>query len=184
LSAFFIGLIIAIIIGVVVGIAVGGSKKLEAAIKPYVFALNSLPLVAIIPLMIIWFGIGAFSKTVVVFLVAVIPIIISVSDGVKTVDQNLVKMAESFGASKIKVIFFHSLPNIISGIRIAVGRALVGLLAAEFFGFGKGIGYLISLYGSTFEVNKMMALVLLVIAFNILMIALINITEKKLVHWT
>ena len=187
-QAFVIGLILAILIGVTGGLAVGLKDNLYNFISPYLFALHSTPKIALMPLIIIWFGIGFKAKITLIFLMSVIPIIVSTVDSAKTIDSSLIKMAHSFKASNsfvIKtIIFYGSLPYIISGIRIAVGRAFIGLVVAEFFGLGIGLGYLISFYGATFQTNRLMAIIVLIVIFNFLIVnVIIYFIEKKVIKW-
>ena len=187
-EALFISLFLSIIFGVIAGLIIGSNKKLEQIILPFIFASNSLPVVVLIPLIIIWLGLGTNAKVVVIFLMAVIPILVNTMDAAKSIDSSVTKMAQSFKASKLfilkNIVFFHSLPFILSGIRVAAGRAIIALFVAELFGLGEGIGYLISYYGATFQTNKLMAVALLILLLNFLIVnVIINFTEKRIVKW-
>lgn len=183
LSAFFVGFIWAIAFGVVGGIIIGTNNRVYHFFKPYIFAANTVPPIVLLPLIIIWFGIGSVGKTIIVFFMAVTPILLNTSDAARNVDRSLLEMAKSFGAKQLFILknitFFHSLPYIFSAIRVSTGRAIVGVIIAEFFGFGQGIGYLISFYSSSFRIDRAMALVFMVIIFNSVIVSLINLAEKR-----
>ena len=187
LKTFILGFSLALVFGVIVGLFLGAYSNAYQIVKPYLFALNSLPTMVILPLIIIWFGIGLKAKTIVVFMMSVVPILVNTIDGVRSVSEPLIKMAQSFKAKKIfiirNIIFQSTLPYIFSGARVALGRAVLAVVIAEYLGLGNGIGYLLSYYGATFQVNKVMALVFLIILFNLGILRILNIGESKLVYW-
>ncbi|NTU69483.1 ABC transporter permease [bacterium] len=186
-ESFFFGFFLAIVIGVPLGLLLGIRKKAAQIAAPFIFTFNTIPYIAILPLFIIWFGIGTLAKTVMVFLMASAPIIIYTFDSTKTVDKGLIMMAKSFGKTEISnlknIIFYHSLPYIFSGIRVAVGRGLIAVIVAEIYGLGKGIGYYVSYYGSTLQTDRLMALVIVVLFTNFLLIWFINKVKKSIVFW-
>ena len=108
--------------------------------------MNATPRVALLPLVIIWLGIGILSKVGIIFLGAVFPMLINARDGVKTTPLNLINAARSFGASEWQVfksvVFPSTLPFLLTGLRIAVGRALVGVLVGELYAATAGIGFM------------------------------------------
>lgn len=187
LTAFSLGFFPAVILAVAAGLVIGYYKKIFAAFKPHVFVLSSLPMAALAPLFIIWFGIGLAAKAAIVFLMALPPVLVNTIDGTKNADKELIKMAKSFGAGDLtvlkNVIFFSALPFIFSGSRLAVGRAVIGLVISEVFGYGKGLGFLVSFYGSTFQVGRLMFVIMLLLGFNMAMISLINLIKKLTVRW-
>lgn len=187
LTTFMTGFFYAIIVGVFGGLLIGANKYVYKFLKPYIFAINSVPPIVLMPLIIVWFGIGLTAKSTVVFLMAVVPIMVSSIDASRTVDYSLVEMAKSFKANNFFILksitFFHTLPYIFSAIRVAVGRALIGVIVSEYFGFGVGIGYLISYNSSNFRIDRAMALILMVIIFNIVLVEIINVFEKNTIKW-
>lgn len=184
LVALFVGLTLGLSFGVFIGVLLGYYPKIKEYLWPYVFFLNALPLVAIFPLIIIWFGIGIASKIGIIFIMTFVPIVISTMDGIESMPQTLRTMAMSFGASNMLIIraiaLPHALPHIFSGLRIAVGRGIVGLVIAEVFGYGKGIGYLVSFYGANFQITRLMAVVVVLLAISLLLTSAIGIIEKKI----
>lgn len=179
------GLLMALAVGVPGGVLLSGSKKLFYSTRPFIFALNSLPMVALLPLVVIWFGLGFVSKAVVVFIMSFLPVIISAYEGGRNTDPELLRMARSFGAGRFAilyhVIFRGALPYIFSGVKIASGRAIIGLVVAEMFGYGKGLGYLLSFYGSTGAIAGLMMVCLILLLFNLSLLSAINYFEKKLI---
>lgn len=186
-AAFLPGFLLAIIFGVVLGLLAGINKNLGKTANSYILGFDSIPKIAFLPLIIIWFGFNFKAEIFIIFLMAIVPILINTIEGVKSTDKSLIKMAQSFGAKDKfilkSIVFFSSLPFIISGIKIAVGRSLVGLIISEFFGLSKGIGYLISFYGATFHINKMLAVISLIVMFSFFSLKVINKLEIKLLKW-
>ena len=127
--------------------------------------MNATPRVALLPLVIIWLGIGILSKVGIIFLGAVFPMLINARDGVKTTSLNLINAARSFGASEWQVfksvVFPSTLPFVLTGLRIAVGRALVGVLVGELYAATAGIGFMITVAGATFQTDKVFVGVLI-----------------------
>lgn len=183
LQALFFGFGLSILVGVFGGLMLGTSEKLYKIFSPYVFGLNAIPKVAIMPLIIIWFGIALEAKIVVIFIMAVVPIMVATMDSARSVDPSFVGMAKSFGAPKSfitrNITIFYSLPAIFSGIRIAIGRAIVGMVVAEFLGLGRGLGYLVSYYGATLQTNKMMAVLIVILVINFTLLALVDMIKNN-----
>lgn len=187
LAALFCGFLLAIFIGVPSGIFIGFNKKIYEYLQFHLHALNALPIVALVPIIVLGFGIGLASKIAVVFLMALTPILFNVSDGAKNVNRSFVLMAKSFGvrgAQILKFIVFpDSLPFIFSGVRVAVGRAIIGLIISEVFGYGKGIGYLVYYYGGSFQTGKFIFLIIILLILNILILQIIKIIQQKIMPW-
>ncbi|KKU54999.1 MAG: Binding-protein-dependent transport system inner membrane component [Candidatus Moranbacteria bacterium GW2011_GWE1_49_15] len=186
-ETLLLGFLLAVVVGVLGGLLIGSDERLYALFRPYVLFLNSLPKIAIVPLIIIWFGIGFSSKVVIVFLMSLIPILMNSIEGSRNVNGELVRMARSFKFRKreimAKVVFFNAIPFVFAGMRMAAGKAVIGLVIAEVFGYGKGMGYLLSFYGTNFQTSRLMFLVLVFAALNLSLIRVIGILEKKVVKW-
>jgi len=184
---FFLGFSVAILFGVTLGLLTGTNRTLYNIVSPYIFAIHSTPIIALFPLIIIWFGVGIEAKVVIIFLMTVVPILANTIDSARSMDASLIKMAKSFEAGKLfvlkTIIFQASVPYILSGIRVATGRAIIALIISEFYGYGKGVGYLVSFYGQTFQTDKLMSLVLLLILFSFSILKAINIAEQRLLKW-
>jgi ABC-type nitrate/sulfonate/bicarbonate transport system permease component len=187
IESLLAGLFLAVFFGVVAGLLISSDKILYKLFSPYVYALNSLPTIAIIPLIIIWLGIGIYAKIGIVFLMALKPILINTIDGVRNIDIRLIGMAKSFGAEKLfilkTIVFFSILGFVFSGIRISIGRSITGLVVGEAFGYGKGLGFLVSFYGMTFNTSRLMFVVLVLLAISIALSEFVFLAEKKLLKW-
>jgi NitT/TauT family transport system permease protein len=170
---FAVGYLAAILVGVPAGIALGSFRWLNAAVGPFVSAMYATPRIALMPLFIIWFGLGLTAKVVVVFLSAVFPLIVNMQVAVKTVDEDMVRVATSYGANHwrtfLTITLPASVPFLITGLRLASGRALLGVVAAEVFGGAAGIGYLIEYAGSTFQTDKVFVGVIVVASLGVIL---------------
>jgi NitT/TauT family transport system permease protein len=149
--------------------------------------MDATPRVALLPLVIIWLGIGILSKVGIIFLGAVFPMLINARDGVKTTPLHLINAARSFGASEWQVfrsvVFPSSLPFVITGLRIAVGRALVGVLVGELYAATAGIGFMITVAGATFQTDKVFVGVLIFAISGIILTEIINRIERRYDKW-
>ena len=162
---FFWGYGLSIIFAIPFGIAIGWYKKFAYICDPFVNAMNATPRVALLPLVIIWLGIGILSKVGIIFLGAVFPLLINTRDGVKTTPANLLTAARSFGASEWQifksVVLPSTVPFILTGLRLAVGRALIGVMVGELYAATAGIGFMITVAGATFQTDKVFVGVLI-----------------------
>ena len=181
------GMFFAILIGVPIGIAAGWSDRLGAIINPWLTALYVTPVVALVPVFILWFGIGISMKIFLVFLVAMFPIAINVVAGVRAAEHRFVRVAASFGASRARlfrtIILPGTTPFIFTGIRQASGRALVGVVVAELIASNQGIGFMISIAGSTFNTSRVMFGILLLAIFGVLVGNLLERLERRFDAW-
>jgi NitT/TauT family transport system permease protein len=174
-------------IGIFLGLVLGTSAGARTAISPWVSALYATPIVALSPLLILWFGLGLTSKIVVVFLVAVFPVMVNTQTGIESADEKLVETARAFGASQIqifaKILLPSALPFIVAGLRLGVGRALVGVVVAELFGARAGLGYLITVSSSVFDMGALFAAVVILAASGVISSYLLRLLEKRLAPW-
>jgi NitT/TauT family transport system permease protein len=155
---FVIGFGLAVIIGIPLGFLLGWNQRIYAMFDPFISALNATPRVAMLPLVILWLGIGVKSIVAVVFLGAVFPLLVNAITGVRNVDENLLLCAHSFGAKDRQILISlalpASIPFLIAGMRLAVGRALVGVVVGELVASRAGIGHMMSKAGATFQTDK------------------------------
>jgi ABC-type nitrate/sulfonate/bicarbonate transport system permease component len=186
-SELIYGMALAIVIGIVFGTMSGISQRVTDYTKIYVTALYATPLVAVAPLLILWLGIGAASKVAVVFLTAVFPILINTAAGVRSTDATYVEVAQSFGASRFqvigKVIMPSTFPYMLTGIRIAIGRGIVGVVVGELFGARAGLGYLIFTSGQTFDVPALFVGVIALAFFGVTLTFLAELIERRALRW-
>jgi ABC-type nitrate/sulfonate/bicarbonate transport system permease component len=178
---------LSVLVGVPFGIANGWYKKFAYICDPFVNAMNATPRVALLPLVIIWLGIGILSKVGIIFLGAVFPLIINTRDGVKTTPSNLLTAARSFGASEWQifrsVVIPSTVPFILTGLRLAIGRALIGVMVGELYAATAGIGFMITVAGATFQTDKVFVGVLIFAITGMLATEVVDRAEKKFDKW-
>jgi NitT/TauT family transport system permease protein len=163
---FVFGFALAIIIGIPFGILMGWYRPVEAVLDPFVNFFYATPRVALLPLMIIWLGIGINSKIAIVYLGAIFAILINTITGMKTLDESLLKAARSFGATDYQIFKTIALPGsvpyVLGGIRLGLGHALVGIIVGELYAATAGVGYLIAVAGNTFQTDKVLVGVVII----------------------
>src|SRR5690349_7874824 len=181
------GYLLSVIVGVPFGIAIGWYKKFAYICDPFVNAMNATPRVALLPLVIIWLGIGILSKVGIIFLGAVFPLIINTRDGLKTPPATLLTAARSFGASECQlfksVVVPSTVPFILTGLRLAIGRALIGVMVGELYAATAGIGFMITVAGATFQTDKVFVGVLIFALTGMLGMELLTRVEKRFDTW-
>jgi ABC-type nitrate/sulfonate/bicarbonate transport system permease component len=181
------GYLLSVIVGVPFGIATGWYKKMSYIFDPFINAMNATPRVALLPLVIIWLGIGILSKVGIIFLGAVFPILINSRDGVKTTPYNLLTAARSFGASEWQifrsVVLPSTLPFILTGLRLGVGRALIGVMVGELYAATAGIGFMITVAGATFQTDKVFVGVLVFAITGMISMELLTKLEGRFDKW-
>jgi NitT/TauT family transport system permease protein len=188
LQEFLQGFIPAILIGVAAGTAFGLSARLHHLFEPLIVMLNTSPIIAFVPVVVVWFGVGAESKAIMVFLAAVIPIVINTVAGIAEVHESWVRACRAFGAGRpqviAKAILPGALPAVMVGVRLSVGRAVVGLIAAEMYVSVRGIGRLIQVYSTSDRAAEIFVLVTVVSSFGFLMVTLLRRVETWLAPWS
>ncbi len=181
------GYALAAVVGIPFGILTGWYKRMSYIFDPFVNAMNATPRVALLPLVIIWLGIGIMSKVGIIFLGAVFSILINTRDGVKTTPANLLNAARSFGASEWMVfktvVVPSTIPFILTGLRLAVGRALVGVLVGELYAATAGIGFMITVAGATFQTDKVFVGVGIFALSGMIGMELLTKVEKRFDRW-
>jgi ABC-type nitrate/sulfonate/bicarbonate transport system permease component len=187
LSEFSLGMIIAIVLGILIGMVLGWYRTLDAMFEPFVTMFNAMPRVALLPLIILWLGIGIESKVAAVFLGAFFPIVISTMKGVRTVDENLLKCARSFCASDWQVFRTLVLPTcvpfIVAGLHIAVGRGLVGVVIGEMLASQGGVGHMIANASAMFQTDRVFVGVILLTGFGYFLTEILKQLEKIFDSW-
>lgn len=187
LTNLSIGLVIACVIGIPAGLMMGGNRYVETVLSPYVWAMASLPRIALVPLFILFMGFTVKMQITIIVLSAVFPIIINAWAGVKTTEKSLIAAAKVFGASRtsiyIHVILPYTLPFIISGVQQGIGRGLVGVVIAEIFGGSNGLGFLINRAADTFNSQLMYAVLLLLAIISLTLIKVTRMLEAYVAPW-
>jgi ABC-type nitrate/sulfonate/bicarbonate transport system permease component len=186
-TEFFWGYILSVVVAVPFGIAVGWYRKMSHIFDPFINAMNATPRVALLPLVIIWLGIGILSKVGIIFLGAVFPILINARDGVKTTPKTLLNAAKSFGASEWQifaaVVIPSTVPFILTGLRLGVGRGLVGVMVGELYAATAGIGFMITVAGATFQTDKVFVGVLIFAVTGMILTEVLNKAERRFDKW-
>jgi len=184
---FVYGFIAAVIVGVPIGIVMGWRVRVGYALDPLMTVLYASPLVALAPLVVVFFGVGVPAKALLIFALAIFPFIFNAYAGVRAVDRLLINVVRSLGGSEMdlymKVIVPSVLPYIVAGARIAIGRALVGVLVGEFFAASEGIGFAIARYGDLFALDKMFACILVVMIVAVIFTEGIRWAERTAFPW-
>jgi ABC-type nitrate/sulfonate/bicarbonate transport system permease component len=173
--------------GVFIGLAAGRSATVAALIGLPVSALYAVPAVALVPVIVLWFGFAVMTKAVVVFLFVVFPVLINTTRGAREVDPELEEVARSFCASErrmwLDLILPSALPFIVTGLRLAIGRALIGVIVAEYYTSLSGLGELISTNASNFQTARMFVPIVVIALLGVVFTALLELAERRLVRW-
>src|SRR6202162_5625294 len=184
---FVLGYGLAVVVGVPLGILMGWYSRLNAVLDPFVNALYATPRIALMPLIIIWFGIDLSAKIAIIFLSTVFPILVNTMTGVRTMERDFVRVARSFGASDGQlfktVALPSSVPLLLTGLRLGLGHALVGIVVGEMYGATHGLGFLIATAGARFQTDKVMVGIILIASAGVAMTQLLRRIEKRFERW-
>ena len=182
-----IGFGIAVVFGVVLCVAVGASALLYRALNPLLVGFNSIPKVAVVPILVLWFGIGTAPAIITAFLVAFFPISVNVAAGIATTEPELEDVLRSLGASKLDILYRvglpRSLPYFFASLKVAITLAFVGSVISETVAANEGIGYLMLTASSTFRVPLVFASLFVIAAMGILMYAVAAAFERRHTKW-
>lgn len=187
-KAFSGGLGLSILVALPLGVVIGRSQTLNAIFDPFITAVNATPRLVFLPIIMIWFGIGFWTVTLVVFIGAVFPLLINTYAGVRNADKLLINVVRSFGANEWEinklVVLPNSLPFIVAGLRLAIGRAILGIVVAEFFGgTTRGIGVIMVDAAGKFHVDIVFAGLVLFMVLSLIMTGLVKVIENRLSRW-
>lgn len=187
-TAFCVGLGASIVVGLPLGVVLGRSKTINAAFDPFITAFNATPRLIFLPIVLVWFGIGMWSVVLIVFLGAVFPLLINTYEGVKNADRLLINVVRSFGANEWEinklVVLPNSLPFIISGLRLAIGRAVLGIVVAEFFGGSThGVGVLMVNAAQQYKVDVVFAGLIVFMVISLIMTGAVRAIEARFSRW-
>jgi ABC-type nitrate/sulfonate/bicarbonate transport system permease component len=187
LDEFLVGFAVSAVVGIALGIAVATSDTVRDVVDPWISAVYATPTVALAPMFIFIFGIDSPSKMAVVFLLAVFPIVINTATGIRSTDQVYIEAARSFSANRwqifSKVLIPAALPFIVAGLRLGIGRGLVGVVVGEFIGARAGLGYMIFRSSQGFEIDAMWVGVFLLAGTGVLAVILLQKFEHHLAPW-
>jgi NitT/TauT family transport system permease protein len=179
--------ILAVVVGVFLGVVMGRFSIVDWATDIYISALYSMPMVAMVPLIVLWFGFKVPAKVIIVFLFMVFPILLNTYQGVKDVDRNLQEVARSFCSTEGQLwrhlIIPSAIPFIVVGVRLAIGRGLVGMIVAEFYTSVTGLGYMIVRYANAFETDKLFVPIVVVMVLGVGLMWLAKWVEGRIAPW-
>ncbi len=187
-AEFALGYVIASLIGIALGFAMASSEAAKKALQPWISGLYATPTIALAPLFILWLGIGIWSKVLVVIFLVLFPVTINTEAGLRTTSPRLIEMLRSFGATRTQIFFKLSLPSampfILAGLKLGIGRGLIGVVVAELFGSRAGLGRLISQSADAFNMPELFAGVVVLAVAGIVLTAGFTWFERALVPWT
>ncbi len=183
-----IGLSLAAVIGVIIGLVLARFWVLDVGLGVYITFLYSIPSVALVPLIVLWAGFDLTAKVIILFLFAFFPMVINTYQGVKNVDHKLIEVGRSFRCSErqlwINIVLPGALPFIVTGLRLAVGRGLIGMVLADLYTAISGIGYLIVRTASTYQVDKMFVPIVVLGLLGVTLTACVRFLEVRVAPWT
>ncbi len=175
-------------VGIPVAVAMARVRWLDWAFDLPINALYATPMVALVPLLVLWFGIYLKAKIIVVFLFAVFPILINTYQGVRECDKNMLEVARSFRSTEWRVwqdvLLPFALPYIAAGIRLAIGRGLVGMVVAEFYTTISGLGFMITRYANNFEMDKTFVPVIMLMVLGVSLTTGLKWVERRIAPWS
>lgn len=185
-KAFGLGLLIALI-GIPIGVVIGSVRRLDLALDPIINGLYSTPMVALTPLFVIVFGLGLPATAAVVALMAIFPLLILTIEGIKTIDESLLRATKSFGAGRLDIyrdVMFPSIvPFVVSGLRLAIGRGIIGVVIGEFIGAVAGVGYRIRADAGVFNTPRYLAGIVVLVAISVSLNVGLRMLERRLAPW-
>jgi NitT/TauT family transport system permease protein len=186
-SAFAIGLGLSVVAGLPLGVLIGRSRTLNAMLDPFITAFNATPRLVFLPLLMLWFGLGLEMKVVIVFIGALFPILINTYEGVRNADKTLINVVRSFGASEWDVarlvVVPNAMPYIIAGLRLAVGRAVLGVVVAEFFGSESGLGVMMVQAAGRYQVDVVFSGLIVFAGLSLALTWMVQLLENRLSLW-
>jgi NitT/TauT family transport system permease protein len=186
-SGFAVGLVLAIAVGLPLGVLIGRSRVLNAMLDPFITAFNATPRLVFLPLVMLWFGLGLWTKVIIVFIGALFPILINTYEGVRNADRTLINVVRSFGASEWDVarlvVVPNAMPYIIAGLRLAVGRAVLGVVVAEFFGSESGLGVMMVQAAGRYQVDVVFSGLIVFAALSLALTAMVQVLENRFSRW-
>lgn len=184
---FILGFLAAVIAGVALGVLIGWYKRLEMVLGPFLNALYATPRVAMVPLIIIWFGIDYKSKVFIVFISAFFPVLVNTIGGVKATDTDLLRAARAYCASDWQIfktiVVPGAVPFILTGVRQGVALGLIGVVVGEMFGGSEGIGFMVAYGGQTFATDTLFVGVLIIAFAGIILTWFAERLERRFSRW-
>lgn len=183
----FVGYFIGIFLGLLFGYMIEKLTILKKMMMPYIIFFQTAPKIALVPLFVIWFGLGLTSKLVLIVSMVFFPVMVATMDGIASVPKDMRNLMKILNANRFQVIFKmelpHSMPMIFSGLKIGMVQAIIGAIVAEWISGKVGLGYILIFASSTFDTTLLIAGIFFTIIVGILYYELVNILEKKVLYW-
>lgn len=184
---FVLGFALAMVTGIPLGIATGLSRPLGHFFDTYITIFWSTPSIALLPLLVVWFGLTLETKLALVFLSAFWPLVINTQVGIQNVDKSYQEVATAFGATRYEilrhVLFPAAIPYLVAGMRIAIGRAIIGVIVAELFTSVTGLGARMTYYSNFFQVANYFAALMMFVVFSVATTEAVRIVENRFSKW-
>ena len=182
------GFLIAVVVGLALGVLIGSSRLVYKGLYPVLIGFNSIPKVAVVPVLVIWFGVGTVPAVLAAFLVSFFPIVVNVATGLATIQPELTDVLRSLGARRLQILtkvgIPGSMPYFFASLKIAITLAFVGAVIAETIASNRGVGALIVAAGARFEVPLVFAGLIVIAVMGIAMYAVCARIERRLTFWT
>jgi NitT/TauT family transport system permease protein len=186
-TGFAVGLGLSIVVALPLGVLLGRSRTMNAMLDPFITAFNATPRLVFLPLVVLWLGLGLWSKVAIVFIGALFPLLINTYEGVRNADKVLINVVRSFGANEWAiarlVVLPNALPYIVAGLRLAIGRAILGVVVAEFFGSEDGLGVVMVRASGSYHVDVVFAGLIIFAALSLVMTGIVKLIEDRLSGW-
>lgn len=186
-QSFIWGYLGAVAVAVPLGLLIGWNRRAQFMVQPFIDIMNAVPRITFLPILVLWFGIGIWSKIAVVFLGAVIPITIATYSGVRSNEARFLRVARSFGASSFKmftsIILPGTVPFIFTGLKYGAGRALLGVVVGELYASTAGIGHMIAEAGNTLQTDVIFVGVLIFTIAGLVINAVLDRIERHFERW-
>jgi len=181
------GFALSILLGIPIAIALVSSRTLDRALMPWLILSQTFPKVALAPLIVVWFGLGILPKLLVTFLVAFFPIVISTVVGLRSVEREMIELAQSMRATRLQM-FWHfripmALPNIFAGLKVSVAFAVVGAVIAEWVGASAGLGYLLMRANGNLDTTLLFAVLIALMIIGVVLYYVVEIIERLSIPW-
>lgn len=187
IKEILLGFALSIPLGIGLAVAMVASRPVERAIYPLLVAAQTLPKVALAPLLLVWFGFGMTPKVIITFVIAFFPIVIETSIGLRSLPQEMLDLARSTGASQVQLFrrlrFPHALPNIFGGLKVAITLAVIGAVVGEFVGSSEGLGYLLQVSMGRLDTAVMFAAMFVLVVIGVVLYAAVDAIERVSIKW-
>ncbi len=187
LQELLYGFVPAVLAGMLLGLLMGHYRRFRYLLDPLCMGLYTTPRIALLPVLILWFGVGIESKVAVVFLGGVFPVLVNTMAGVRQIERSWIRAAQSLGASGPQVIAAVTLPGalpaIMTGIRLGFGRAIMGVIVGEMYVSTVGVGQLINVYGNAARAAELIVLATVIAAFGVLCVTALRFVEEWMGVW-